>query len=105
MSNKLFIQIKIELSFEPLLYCSLCGQPILGNQKMSLDHHIPRCHGGPDIAANLLPAHTICNSIKNNLMPDEFEKQKQTLYQTALNNWHLKRKDRQIVEKALKYMR
>lgn len=40
MSNKLFIQIKIELSFEPLLYCSLCGQPILGNQKMSLDHHV-----------------------------------------------------------------
>ena len=56
---------------------------------MSLDHHIPRCHGGPDEASNLFPAHSICNSIKNDLMPDEFERVKKQLYQQALDNWHI----------------
>ena len=82
MNNKITIKLKIELSIQPL-YCSICGQPILGNQKISLDHYIPRCHGGKDEAANLLPAHTICNSIKNDMMPDQFEVVKKDLY--ALN--------------------
>lgn len=81
MTNKITIKLKIELSIQPL-YCSICGQPILGNQKMSLDHYIPRCHGGKDEASNLLPAHTICNSIKNGFMPDEFEKQKRNYIKT-----------------------
>lgn len=103
MKEKLSIKLKIELTIQPI--CSICGQPILGNQQMSLDHHIPRCHGGPDVAANLFPAHKICNSIKNNLMPEEFEQQKQELYQTALEKWHLKRKDKLIVAKALQKMK
>ena len=71
MKHEIIIKLKIELSVP--LYCSICGQPILDNQQMSLDHYIPRCHGGRDVAANLFPAHKICNSIKNDFMPDEFE--------------------------------
>ena len=103
MNNKITIKLKIELSIQPL-YCSICGQPILGNQKISLDHYIPRCHGGKDEAANLLPAHTICNSIKNDMMPDQFEVVKKDLYQRALDTWHINRKDKIIVANALKYM-
>lgn len=97
MKHEIIIKLKIELSVP--LYCSICGQPILANQQMSLDHYIPRCHGGRDVAANLFPAHKICNSIKNDFMPDEFEAKKEELYQTALDKWHLKRKDKLIVEK------
>ena len=105
MCHKIIIQIKIELSIQPILYCHICGQPILEKHKMSLDHYIPKCHGGTDDVENLLPAHAICNSIKNDLMPDDFERQKLDLYKMALNKWHLKHKDKQIVETALKYMR
>lgn len=102
-SNKIIIKIKIELELQPI--CSICGQPILGKHRVSLDHHIPKCHGGPDTADNLLPAHTICNSIKNDLMPDEFERIKRELYQTALDSWHIKRRDKQIIEHALQKMK
>ena len=39
------------------------------------------------------------------IMPDEFEAKKEELYQTALEKWHLKRKDKLIVEKALQKMK
>ena len=103
-SYNITIKINIKVCVQPL-YCSICGQPILNNQKISLDHHIPKCRGGADNAENLLPAHQICNSIKNDLMPEDFEKVKIHLYQTALTNWHLRRKDKQIVKNALQYMR
>ena len=103
MNHKIIIKLKIELAIEPRI-CSICGQPILDNQQMSLDHYIPRCHGGLDEASNLFPAHSICNSIKNDLMPDEFERVKKQLYQQALDNWHIKRKDKLIVARALEKM-
>ncbi len=103
MSHKIIINLKIELSIQPI--CHICGQPILNNQKMSLDHYIPRSHGGTDDAENLLPAHAICNSIKNDMMPNDFEQKKKELYQNALENWHIKRKDKMIILAALKYMR
>ena len=103
MSHKITIKFKIELAFEQPT-CSICGQPIKKKKKMSLDHYIPRCHGGKDEASNLFPAHSVCNSIKNDYMPDEFEKNKEELYQNALDNWHLKHKDKLIVADALRQM-
>ncbi len=102
--HRITIRLKIEFAIQPLC-CSICGQPILPNQQISLDHHIPKSHGGSDDASNLLPAHKICNSIKNDLMPEDFEKVKKNLYQHALEHWHIKYKDRLILEKALKHMR
>lgn len=103
ISHRIIIKLNIEFSIQPLC-CSICGQPILPNQQISLDHHIPRCHGGKDEASNLLPAHKICNSIKNDLMPEEFEKRKKQLYQDALDRWHIKQKDKLILINALKIM-
>ena len=37
-------------------------------------------------------------------MPDEFERVKKQLYQQALDNWHIKRKDKLIVARALEKM-
>ena len=38
-------------------------------------------------------------------MPDEFERTKRELYQTALDSWHIKRRDKQIIEQALQKMK
>lgn len=103
-THRIIIKLKIEFAIQPLC-CSICGQPILQNQQISLDHHIPKCRGGSDNASNLFIAHKICNSIKNDLMPANFEKIKYELYKNALENWHLKTKDKRIVEKALQKMR
>ncbi len=104
MNRKYTIKLKIELCIQPL-FCSICGLPILPNQQISLDHYIPLHYGGSDTAANLLPAHKICNTIKSDLMPVEFEKSKRELYQNALDNWKIKRKDRYIIQQALQNMK
>lgn len=103
-------KITITLKFELLLgdneiYCSICGQPITKKQKMSIDHHIPRMHGGTDYRENLFPAHQICNSIKGDLMPEEFEARKEDLFGRALVSWKLKKGDVAIVARALANMR
>ena len=103
-------KITITLKFELLLggddiYCSICGQPILKNQKMSIDHYIPRTRGGTDYRDNLLPAHQICNSIKGDMMPDEFEERKPELFQHALDTWKLKKTETTIVANALMHMK
>lgn len=102
-------KITITLKFELLLggdeiYCSICGQPILKNQKMSIDHYIPRTHGGTDYRDNLFPAHQICNSIKGDLMPEDFEARKEQLFAHALTKWRLKKADVAIVARALANM-
>ena len=62
------------------LYCELCGNPIYeqslhGNGLWSLtaEHRHPRSKGGKDLAHNLGPAHKICNEIKSNILPEEWE--------------------------------
>lgn len=61
------------------LYCALCGHPITektnkGPWKLTSEHTIPRSQGGATDSTNLVPAHSICNSIKANITPEEWEK-------------------------------
>lgn len=61
------------------LYCSLCGHPITektnkGPWRLTAEHTIPRSEGGPTDSTNLVPAHEICNNIKTNIMPEEWER-------------------------------
>jgi len=61
------------------LYCALCGHPITdktyqGPWRLTADHTIPRSRGGITDSSNLLPAHSICNSIKTDISPEEWEK-------------------------------
>lgn len=42
-------------------HCHICGQPARPGDPLVTDHLIPRSAGGPDVAANLAPAHRSCN--------------------------------------------
>jgi 5-methylcytosine-specific restriction endonuclease McrA len=42
-------------------HCHLCGLPARPGGPLVADHLIPRAYGGPDIAANLRPAHASCD--------------------------------------------
>lgn len=62
------------------LYCELCGNPIYqqslhGNGMWSLtaEHRHPRSKGGKDQAWNLGPAHKVCNELKSNILPEQWE--------------------------------
>lgn len=56
-------------------YCGcilhLCSN---GRTRMTIDHLIPKCNGGSDDIANLVPACKICNCKKGDKNPDEFIK-------------------------------
>lgn len=61
------------------LYCALCGHPITektnkGPWKLTAEHTIPRSQGGATDSTNLVPAHSVCNSIKTDIMPEEWER-------------------------------
>ncbi len=103
-THKITITLKFELLLCGNICCSICGQPILKKQKMSIDHYIPKMHGGTDFRDNLFPAHQICNSIKGELMPDEFNARKAEMFQHALDTWRLKKSEKEIVANALAHM-
>lgn len=60
------------------LFCALCGHPITekskGPWKLTAEHTIPRSKGGKTDSTNLVPAHSICNNIKTDIMPEEWNK-------------------------------
>lgn len=49
--------------------CFLCGEPFTKNQKITIDHWIPRAAGGTEEIDNLRIAHKICNVRKSDLIP------------------------------------
>lgn len=57
---------------EKTLFCWLCGQLILKESEISVDHVIPRSHGGTNAEMNLQPAHILCNNIRDTMEPDTF---------------------------------
>lgn len=48
--------------------CWLCERPVTF-QAMTLDHVIPKSKGGGFFAANLRPAHRLCNLRRGNRLP------------------------------------
>lgn len=84
-----------------VLYCAICGNLIGKKDKITLDHHIPKSKGGESNIGNLLPAHKICNEIKADLMPDEFERVKAERFQFALDHYNLKRRDKYLIRQFL----
>lgn len=46
--------------------CALCHKPIVHESELSLDHTVPRSHGGSDYLHNMQPAHRTCNEKKGN---------------------------------------
>lgn len=86
-----------------LIICAICGMPIQPYQKLTIDHwHSKSKH--PELAnnpENLKPAHKICNEIKADLIPDEFEMCKEERFRFALEHYNLKRRDKHIVKQFL----
>jgi 5-methylcytosine-specific restriction endonuclease McrA len=44
--------------------CPLCHTPLLPQQRLHLDHVLPRAAGGPDLHSNLQVTHARCNLAK-----------------------------------------
>ena len=51
--------------------CFLCGDPFTKNQKMTIDHWIPKAAGGTEELENLRIAHKLCNIRKSDLIPPD----------------------------------
>lgn len=96
-SNKELRKKFQELRDEGKLYCAICGQKIEKYQIITIDHWIPKSKGGSNDESNLKPAHDICNQIKGNTMPDEFQKNIKERYIYALNFYHINQKNKKLV--------
>jgi hypothetical protein len=51
--------------------CFLCGEPFSKNQKITIDHWIPKAAGGTEELHNLRIAHKLCNIRKSDLIPPD----------------------------------
>jgi 5-methylcytosine-specific restriction endonuclease McrA len=55
--------------------CHLCGEPIdpraKGKRKATLDHVLPRSHGGTGALSNLKLAHESCNQARGNALLED----------------------------------
>lgn len=61
------------------LFCEVCGQKIeeckgKSPKRLTAEHRIPQSKGGKTNVFNLGPAHSVCNCVKSNYMPDEWTK-------------------------------
>lgn len=50
--------------------CEYCHQVINDVDELTIDHTIPRAHGGTDAIENLQPMHAKCNSAKGCSLPE-----------------------------------
>ena len=49
--------------------CPYCKEPIMRQGDLSIDHIIPKAHGGTDDISNLQPMHRGCNCDKGDTIP------------------------------------
>ncbi len=65
--------------------CAYCGDPLVfldkenrtnnsSQWRPTIDHIVPKSKGGKDVPDNWVLAHSRCNSVKGNLMPDDILK-------------------------------
>lgn len=85
------------------LICALCGLPIYSNP--TRDHWIPKSKGGESVGNNIKPAHKVCNGIKGDLIPEDWNREKLARYEYALAHFKLKYKQRRIVRQAIQKIR
>lgn len=72
---------------EKTLLCWLCGQLILKESEISVDHVIPRSKGGTNVETNLQPAHILCNNIRDTMEPDAFRNILKKEYGGNIRTW------------------
>ncbi|MBR3157271.1 HNH endonuclease [Candidatus Saccharibacteria bacterium] len=66
--------IKLQLLWENGRRCAICGKKIRNLDELTVDHIVPKSKGGRHTIDNCQLAHKSCNSLKNDKMPEEFEK-------------------------------
>ena len=66
--------IKLQLLWEHGKRCAICGKKIRSFEELTVDHIVPISKGGKKVIENCQLAHKSCNSRKNDIMPDKFEK-------------------------------
>lgn len=72
---------------EKTLFCYLCGQLIIKENDISVEHVIPRSQGGPSTEDNLKPAHTLCNNIRDVMPIETFRYILKTEYNNDIKAW------------------
>ena len=58
------------------LFCDICGNPITtikGPQRLTYDHIIPQSKGGKTNGENASATHQVCNGLKTDYLPSEWE--------------------------------
>lgn len=63
--------------------CGYCGRELSLNyddesRLATLDHHVPRCHGGRGLVSNLWLACLDCNRRKRDMLPSEWYRENPT---------------------------
>lgn len=66
--------IKLQLLWEYGNRCAICGKKIRNLDDLTVDHIIPKAKGGKNLISNCQLAHKICNELKNDTLPDEYER-------------------------------
>ncbi len=72
---------------EKTLFCYLCGQLILKESEISVEHVIPRAFGGKDTLENMQPAHVLCNNIRDTMPIDNFKNILYNVYNGDIHKW------------------
>lgn len=86
------------------LKCCLSGLTINSPADYSLEHYVPKSRAPEAITSNpynLYPAIKILNTIKSDLLPCQWEVAKVERCYRALKNYHLKTREKQIVQAAI----
>lgn len=77
ISKKELRQYWLYLMKHQELFCDICGNKIqskTGKNKLTYDHIIPRSKGGKTDLENGSATHLICNNLKSDYLPEEWEK-------------------------------
>lgn len=53
-----------EIKLYGALTCGICGFPIIRAGDLTVDHVVPKAHGGASGVRNFQPAHFVCNQRK-----------------------------------------
>ena len=69
------------------LFCYLCGQLILKESEISVEHVKPRSMGGKDTQENMQPAHSLCNNIRDTMPIETFRFILNKVYDGNIKKW------------------
>lgn len=72
-ANRIRLKWKQEMRDGKIFMCALCGKrieykPLDYRENLSVDHIVPKAHGGNGRSSNLQPTHIKCNGAKGDYL-------------------------------------